>query len=376
MTNGNTQNTQHQARKYYERADELARGASHAIVDARRAHQDVGQLEEERNYIDSIINITFVIVMTILFFGVAVAEFMISRKIYEVINKDYPWVIAAALFGVGILISHLVGYKLSKKLRSFLFYEWRLNPRNKDKINEEIEEEVKRESRKNFWIGAVLAVLLLGVITWLAYLRVQYEIEVGLRLPEQGFGPADTLPTLLYAVELWLGIYFIVFIRYMWILFQLNRTRKQFKKLVDKSATLTQGAIEYYQRAEEKDFDPFDLVVSDDLHTAFYRHEVKSVDEPDEYITPHEMKEYTFTVVLQDKAGNKVSRHVNLLTAYKVAVAGAVQKEKPYTFRIKTFPGDRVQHMFIREAADAREYTTVEAVYELNNEEPYVIIVS
>ena len=370
--NAGISNQHAKAMTYYRNADSLAKQANHSINHARETRNKIRYLEDLLSHMDSIINITLVVILTILFFGVAVVEFLISKEIYREISR-FDWAIAAAFFGVGILISHFIGYKLAKELRSFLYFERRLNPHNDGKIDEEIEEEVKKESNKNFIIGVILAIIFLTIITWLSYQRVKYEIEAGMR--ELGYGVEDMLPTFLYLVELFLGIYFIVFVRYMWLKYKLGRARKHFKKSVNEAANLTHRAIEQYQRAEAMNFDPFTLTVSDDIHSAFYRHEVKSVDHPDDYIELPEMVEHSFTLELMDKDKNKVTRHINILTTYKVTDSGTVNDGGPYTFKFKTYKEDKVQFMFVRDTATSKDFKKIEATYDLDNETPEIFIV-
>ncbi len=361
------------ALRHYEKANQNALTADAQTAEARKTIKEYNDQKDRLNKWEQIMSMEPVSIFMFIFIAVAIAEFIFSYEIYREMIPRAPYVMAIAFFGVGILLSELIVYLYSKRKRELKLYEAKRNPLNADKIDSDLKKSIKKDAVIYFILGIVGAIALLIVIYKFSISRALLEISSGERTSKVGI--QDWLPLILYAFEIFLGIYFFYFFKKIAIQLKVSKLNRKLEKLINSIKENTAEAINNYQQAEKENYDPFALAISDDLNTAYYRKINKSIEDKEEYVNIEPKTEDYFNVKLVDTKGNPLSKHISIITKYKFTDTGYSDKEGNCKIILETYPNDSVQYIFIRNAANSAEYKTIIANYDLNKNEIYTLII-
>ncbi len=371
--NQNDKNRDIKANKEFSVAEKWAHEAEKKIAEARKLLEEYKIQSERLENWKRIMSTSPVAILTVIFIVVAIVEYLISRKLYMEFNRYIPYIIALGFFAVGIFLSELMVYFLSANKREWKLYEMNRNPHLDHLTDDEKQLKVKKSARNSFWIGVMVSIVLLVAIGYLSKQRVLYEINAGMR--NNGFGIMDSVPIILYAVELGTGMFVVYLFNRLSLGIKVSRLWKKFNKNVDEAHRFTANAVKKYQDAEKLQYDPFRHNVSDSVHEAFYRHAHRSIEDKEQYIEPVETVRDVFNVKFVDQNGNPLSKVFHVVTDYKFSASGATNGNEPFALVIdKTFPGDAVQHIYVKDNSETKDYVTITGHYELDKNQVHTII--
>lgn len=361
------------ATKEFKAADELASKAS------QTAHQANGVLTTHKSESErlknwkSIMSTAPVMAFTVIFIVVSIGEYLVSKEIYREFNEKWPWAIAIVFFVAGLFVSEFLVYKLFDQKRAWKRYELKRDKNNNSKTNDEIDGSIRKITNNFFIFGMILGLLIIAAIGFLSYKRVQGELAAGMR--ETGFGIMDFMPVILYIIEIISGAFIWYLMKQIGLGMTVKKYWKRFVKFVVSCNVNTAAAIKKYQDAEQENYDPFQVQLSDNIHTAFYRNNSHTLDNKEAYIsTPSKMNDY-FNLNLIDKDGKPLRRHITIITDYKFTASGSTNAEGKLTLEIEgTFTGDSCKRIFIRQSADAEEFIAISEEYDLDKEKVHDVI--
>lgn len=361
------------ARRLYEISHNYASRANAKANEARIIlEQYIDQKDRLENW-KRIMSMAPINLFTFFFVIVAIAEFVFSYDIYREMIRNYPWIMAIAFFGVGIIVSEFIVYLFSKAKRELLFFEKRRNPHNNKYIDLDLKNSILKKAIWYFIIGVILGLVLLYLIYNYSIDRATLEISSGERIDPIGI--RDWLPVILYLFELILGVYIFYLLKRLWISFNVVKLKNKFDKLIKEINQYTDEAVRNYQEAEDEGFDPFEDAVSEDVNVAFYRKLNKSVEDKEDYIlVPPRGKDF-FKVKIVNKEDKPVIKDIKIITKYKLTDSDNSDKNGECTITIDTFPNDAVQSIILRDTADAIDFKMISRSYDLNENEVYTLIV-
>ncbi len=367
------QSQQKRAKRLYEIANQFATRANTNASEARKVNEEYVEQSARLERWKRIMSMVPVPFFSFFFFAVAISEFIFSYEIYREMVPRAPWVMAIAFFGVGIVLSEFLVYFISKAKRELLLYEAKRNPINDGKIDSDIESGIRKKALLRFVSGLVGSALLLFIIYRFSIDRALLEISSGERIAPIGI--RDWIPLVLYAFEIIFGIYMFYLFKRMYLGYRVNLLKKKFDKLIDAIKISTAESVKKYQEAENENYDPIKLAVADDVNVSFYRKLNKSTEDKVDYIEIPDKNEDVFNVVLVDTNGVPLSKHISVITKYKFVDSGMTDKEGKCTIRIDTYPNDAIQFIFVRNAANAKDYQKIVENYDLDINETYTIII-
>ncbi len=362
-----------QAKTYYNQADELAGKTTKMVADAQETLSSLKKIKERLEIWKKNLANAPITLMSILFLIVAVVEFVISMEIYRVIIPWAPWAIAAVFFLAGLQLSHWLAEKLIKAMQDIKFSEYRNNPQYATLTDEEIWGRIHKEVNKHFWWGLIGTILLLAIISALAYWRVKLEIEGGIR--DVGFGIYDAIPIVLYIFEIFFGMYFITLLQMWNMKLKIKKFEKKLNHLVEQINNLTSDVIHYFNKAIEKGFNVATIPdsISDEIQTAFYREAHLSLDDLERYLETPQKKDFVIKLKLEDTSGNPLAKHIHMVTHYKARTSGTTDRNGFGKFIIHTFEEDYVQTIFVGNSANDQNMIKIEGVYPIGNDHEHVI---
>ncbi len=191
-----------------------------------------------------------------------------------------------------------------------------------------------------------------------------------------GFGIMDTMPMLLYVVEIITGAFVLYLLKEIGQIIKVKGLWKKFNNMTLATHKLSTDAIKKYLDAEKLDYDPFNVPLTDNIHTTFYRNINKSVDNKEDYIQEPEEMEDIFNLLLIDENGNPLQRQINIITNYKFSLSGSTNNEGRLALQFeKTFPGDSVKSIFIRKTAEDKDYISINGNYDLDRNTIHKVII-
>jgi len=367
-------NEQVKATKEFLAADKLARAANDASHHAKVALKD---WKEEKYRLDnwkSIMSTAPVVLFSIIFVLVSIGEYYISKEIYREFSRKMPWLIAIVFFVAGVFVSEFLVYKIFKQKRDWKRFEIDRDPNNNNLTDDEKSNMIKKITNNFFIFGLILGILLVTAIGFLSYKRVQGELAANMRT--SGFGIMDTMPMLLYVVEIITGAFVLYLLKEIGQIIKVKGLWKKFNKMTLLTHKLSTDAIKKYLDAEKLDYDPFNVPLTDNIHTTFYRNINKSVDNKEDYIQEPEEMEDVFNLLLIDENGNPLQRQINIITNYKFSLSGSTNNEGRLALRFeKTFPGDSVKNIFIRKTAEDKDYISINGNYDLDRDTVHKVII-
>ncbi len=352
------------ARTYYENASEIAALVSQKVnegIELLNKRNDLQQRLE--TWKRKLLN-TPLFIFSVLFIIIAIAEYFISYPIYEVVIPQAPaWIIALAFFVVGIVISHYLAEKL-ESMKAIKFYEYRRDPNNENLTDEQIHEKINKQANLHFIIALIFGIFLIVVIQFLALERVRLEKIVNPNRTD--FGIIDLLPAFLYAVELFVGIWFIKLLLLTYLNIKLWMLNRKLKKNIRLIGNMNSQVVEEYTKAEQHGFSPIEHEVSDNIQTAFYREDSLSPEEIDDYLQIPERENKTFKFKIVDNEGNGVRTNVSFISQFLVTHSGATNANGEIEITISTFPNDVIQEIII-------EQSIIRGTYDNNNQNEIII---
>ncbi len=363
-----------QALSYYKEADQLAGAASRTVNEANENLTVLNKTRKRLEIWKAHLTNEPITIMSILFIIVAIVEFVISQEIYRVILERAPWAIALAFFLAGLQLSHWLAAKLVKSMQDIKFSEYRNNPLYDGKTDEDILKLVKDESNKHFMWGLVGSIILIVIIGALAYMRVNLEIEAGVRDQEAKMGIYDIVPVVLYIFEIFFGMYFITLLQVWNMKLKIYFKTKKIEKLVDKISHLTAATIENFEKAEEKGLSLIDNQhVSDDIQTAYYRETHLSPENWEDYLAVPQTKDYVFRLKIRENNDKATSKHVHIITQFKATASGGTDENGIIHMTVHTFEEDVVQTIFIGNTAKDPNPVKVIGNYAMGEDKESVI---
>jgi hypothetical protein len=362
------------ATKEFQAADKLASGASRSAHKANSVLETYKSQSERLKNWKSIMSTAPVVAFTVIFIVVSIGEYLVSKEIYREFNEKWPWAIAIVFFVAGLFVSEFLVYKLFGQKRSWKRYELKRDENNNSKTNDEIDLSIKKITTNFFIFGLVLGLLIIAAIGFLSYKRVQGELAAGMR--ETGFGIMDFMPVILYIIEIISGAFIWYLIKQLGLGFTVKKLWKRFSSFVLSCYRDTAASIKKYQDAEQENYDPFQVQLSDNIHTAFYRNNSFTLDNKEKYIsTPKKMNDY-FNLNLIDKDGQPLRRHITIISDYKFTASGSTNADGKLTLEIEgTFPGDSCKRIFIRQSADTEEFIAISEEYDLDVKKVHDVII-
>jgi len=362
------------AKKEFEIADGLAKSANESVQTASLSLKDY---KEEKNRLvnwKSIMSTAPVLLFTVIFLIVSVGEYLVSKEIYREFNANFPWLIAIVFFVAGVFVSEFLVYKLFKQKRNWKRFEIDRDPNNNSLTDDEKAASIKKITTNFFIFGIVLGLLLIAAIGFLSYKRVQGELAAGMR--ESSFGVMDIMPVLLYIIEIISGSFILYLFKQMGLSRKVKNLWKKFNTNVSASSSLASKAIKKYQDAEKLDFDPFNLTISDSIHTVFHRNKTFTLDNKEEYVNEVKKMNDVFNIHLIDKEGKALIRDIAIITNYKYSAKGSTNAEGKLTLQIEnTYSGDSCKQIFVRESSNSDEFVTINGDYDLDNEKIHTVII-
>lgn len=355
------------AGKEYDLANNAARTANtHAGLarDARRAH---AALDERLRHWDSIMSTAPTLIFTVVFVVVAVVEYLISRELYrEFPGNAPPWLIALAFVAMAIVVSELIVLFLWPVKRVWKRYELRRDPNHEDLLDEELDARMARITKRQFWWGLLLGILLCLAVLWLSMARVDRELEAGLRT--NGFGWIDFLPVVLYAVEMITGVFLWYLIKRLFYGTKRRALHRRFTKAVAACAESTALAVGKFEDARNAGADLSDL--SDNVREALYRDRHRDHTDGGAYVAACEEGRHHVALNLLGPGGTPLEATVTVRTEFwKYASSGTEQGRVKLDF--KTFDEDSV--CLVRAVMQGGGTQEVQGNFALDTEDPHVI---
>jgi len=367
-----TSSQQIKAKKEFEVADTFAKKANDAVHTANSAFKEYTTEKDRLDNWKSIMSTAPVVLFTVIFFIVSFGEYMVSKEIYREFNDRFPW--AIVFFIAGVFVSEFLVYKMFKQKRNWKRYEMDRDSNNDNLTDDEKEASIKKVTNNYFIFGLILGLLLISTIGFLSYKRVQEELAAGMR--ESGFGVMDIMPVLLYIIEIISGSFILYLLKQIGLSREVTNLYEKYNNNILTTNTLTGKAVKKYQDAEKLNYDPFNLTISDNIHTVFHRHKTVTLDNKEEYIKEVTKLNDFFNINLIDKEGKPLSRDVAVITNYKFTAKGSTDVSGKLTLQIEgTYSGDSVKQIFIRESSNALEYETVNGDYDLDKEKVHTVII-
>jgi hypothetical protein len=367
-------NQQIRAKKEFEAADLIAQSANKAANDANVTLLDYKEQKDRLDNWKNIMATAPVFLFTVIFIIVSIGEYLVSKEIYREFNSKVPWLIAIVFFIAGVFVSEFLAYKMFRQKREWKFYEQKRDRNNLTKTDGEIETNIKKFTLNSFIFGVVLGLALISAIGFLSFKRVQGELAAGMR--ESGFGVMDIMPVLLYIIEIISGAFVLYLLKETGLVMKVKGLNKKFNTLVGSCNALTGKAVLKYQDAEKENYDPLEVMVSENIHTIFHRHNSRNISDKEKYITPANKFDDTFNIVLKDKEDKPIKRNVTVITDYKFSASGVTQANGKLTLIIVgTYPDDSVKHIFVKESSNSEDFQRITGDYDLDVNKEHELIV-
>lgn len=362
------------AKKEFEIADTIARKANKFANDANLFYQEYTEQKDRLYNWKNIMATAPVLLFTIIFIIVSIGEYLVSKEIYREFNDKVPWLIAVVFFISGVFISEFLAYKMFRQKREWKFFEQKRDRNNLTKTDDELHSIIKKFTNNSFIFGLILGVLLVAAIGFLSYKRVQTEILANMR--ESGFGVMDLMPVLLYIIEIISGAFVLYLLKETGLVLRVKRLFKNFNQSAISCNELTGQAILKYQDAEKENYDPLEVMVSENIHTVFHRHNNYSTDNLLENVgIPTKMND-VFNVLLKNANNEPIRKHITVITDYKFSASGTTNTEGRLALEIVgTYPNDSVKHIFIKDAATSEQYKRIAGDYDLDENKVHELII-
>jgi len=337
------------AQNEYKQAEKYALAASVAINKSRNARLEWEELDERLTAWENKMSTAPTLALTVAFVIVCIVEYIISRELYRVLTKSvllpFPidWIIALGFIAIAIFLSEMLVLLFSQAKRDWKFYELRRDVKNDQESEETTWNKVFQARNSRAIIGVIGSVLMLSVLFYLSWMRATIEINAGLRTTP--FGVQDLLPVILYAVEIFCGI----FIPYLFKKWSLNWKRKSLNNIFHDEATKcskqTSDAINKYGAAEKLNYDAIAYPVNDNLHEAFFRSDQRDITNPVDYVRLSQNKEEQVSFHFKDSSGNPLMINVDIISDFKFTDSGATNNQGNITLKVTTYPGDSVRDL-------------------------------
>jgi hypothetical protein len=284
------------AQNEYRFAAELAQDANHAAEDGRRVYERFSYLQERKIEWDRTIapQRATMLAFVILFPVIAFVEYLFSEELYRDILPNHPWAIGLIFAVVAVIIAEMLVYRFFDVKRQWKANELKRSDKWKNKVDDLIDRHIKTTTRIQFFIGIILMMVMLGILSYMSWDRVKRMFSAGESV--YGFKPADTLPIILYAFEIVTGMFIWYVILRIELGFRVSSLKKRFDNNVKKCSELTINAVETFDKAEKLKYDIFDKAVARSIQEALCRNDGLGEANGIDYI--NELKSGVFEIEL------------------------------------------------------------------------------
>jgi hypothetical protein len=331
---------------YYHQAETHALKANELASDAREKLAVYNDLHSTIIRWDNIMANTHPGVWAIFFVIISVVEFMFSIDLYIDLLPFAPWIIPIGIIVVTVFISHALAVRFMPSLRDKEFSDKKHNPLYKDKTDEQIWAEIRKNSNTNLIFGIIGAVGITLIILWLSNERVIREIAAGMRI--RPFGVYDLMPVIFYIAEIVAGILILYLLKRISKSIRAWYIKRKFDKIVRQMAHETDLAISSFEMAETNGFNILEKTISESIHIAFYRNKNCNPSDEENYIAepaniPMKVK---FRIDRADKS-KPLAANIHLFSEYNYAASGASDNTGNIEIEYSSFQNDTMKKIIV-----------------------------
>ncbi len=372
------------AENEYRYAAELAQDANHAAEDGREVHakytyQRTRLIEWDRTIAPQRATM---LAFVILFPVIAVVEYLFSEELYRDLLPRSPWAMGLIFAVLAVIIAELLVYRFFEVKRQWKANELKRSEQWRDQVDKIINRHIKAITRKQFWIGMVLMLVMSFILSYMSWDRVHRMINAGERI--NAFGPVDVLPVILYLFEIITGMFIWYVILRIALGYQVRKLKKRFDKSVRQCSELTIDAVGAFNRAEKQGYDFFQEPVTKSIQEAFCRNDAIGEANGVDYIS--EQINAVFSVKLHlfyRGTARPFVGNVKVITDYKFTEAAGTQDGQLH-LRIASFQrlrpeeGNRTEdsiRTILVETEENGKFSerTVKVAIDLDDEGPHTV---
>ena len=221
---------------------------------------------------------------------------------------------------LAVVIAELLVYRFFEVKRQWKSNELKRSERWAHYPEPIINKQVKKITHRQLIIGLILFVIMVGILSYMSWDRVNRLRGAGVRT--ESFGPIDLLPVILYIFEVFTGMFIWYIILRLFLGITVRSLKKKFHKSVDQCSELTIDAVQAFNKAEENGYDVFKNPVMRAVQEAFGRNGGLAESSGIEYISKLQTGTFPVKVKLLEMASKQpVSGNVRVITNYKFGAA-------------------------------------------------------
>lgn len=331
---------------YYHQAETHALKANELAVDAREKLILYKEGKSTIDRWDEIMSNTHPGVWAVFFVIISIVEFLFSLDLYIDLLPFAPWIIPIGIIVISVFISHWLALKIMPSLRNKEFSDKRVSSFYKSHTDQQIWNEVNKNSNRNLIAGIIGTVVVTAFIYWLSNERVSREIAAGMRIA--GFGVYDLLPVIFYVFEIIAGMLILYLIRRIKLGLKVSRLKRQFDKLVRIVADETRNAVDSFELAESKGFNLLQNTISESIHIAFYRNKNCNPSDEENYIAePQNIPvQANFQLTRSDKS-KTLEATVHIYSEYNFGATGATDITGLIDIPFSSFANDVIKKLIV-----------------------------
>jgi hypothetical protein len=234
----------------YQYAAELAQDANHAAKHATEifgsySYQRDRMIEWDRTMAPSRAT---VMAFVILFPVIAMAEYLFSKELYGDVLSRYPWAMGLIFAVLAIIIAESFVYTFFKAKRQWKASELKRSESWMNQPVAVIKKQVIKITQRQLIIAILLFITMIATLTYMSSYSVDRMIGAGIRV--NSFGPIDLMPVILFAFEVFTGMFIWYIILRLFLGLEVASLRRKFNTAARVCNKLRMEAVQEFIRAE------------------------------------------------------------------------------------------------------------------------------